>query len=318
MLLRKVIFILPLVTVAVTVLNSSGFVFLAADERLPQYIVNSTVFSLIVWATHWIVPSAFNFNEEKLPDIRLLQWLFAALGVILFNALSPNWISAAFSFALIAEVFFFHSGILVIHSRTATFHLLEVGRGVLNLLNLLCCIFLFGGAPSFLVLGMGVNVVIVGIISYQLGNRAPAIPASSFSRSALARVTHSALASRNTRLMILARCLEITTVFALTLFENLSALIAVKLAAMIAQAVSLHSRSASWFYIILITTVFSASALVTVIELNASFPGFLPDALQTLTWSGLFVAIVFQLPFSFLLYQSLIKRKDQVDLVGKQ
>jgi hypothetical protein len=304
---RKVIFLLPLVTVALTVLNSSSFVFLATNDRLALYIVCSSIYSLTTWISHWFIPSVFSFEEEKLPEIRQLQWTALVLGIFLVNLLAPSTVSIAFSAVLIAEIFFFHSGLLVIHSKTATFHFLEIGRSVLNICNLLICIYVFRGEPTFLVIGMTFNVVVTGAISYRLGNRAPVTRAAGFSRTTLAQVSCAALVSRNTRFMMLARLLEISAIVAFTYFENLSALIAVKLSVMVAQATSLNARDVAWPYILIFSVVFFTTALAIIIILDGIRPEVLPPALQTLTWNSLIAGLIFQVPFSILLSQSLAK-----------
>lgn len=308
MVLNRLIFFLPLVTVIITVLNSSAFVFLVADERLTEYITCSSIYSLIVWVSHWIVPSIHKFERDKLPDIRLMQFLLSGIGILLFNGLVPGEIAIAFSVLLILECFFFHSGLLVIYSKTSTFHILEISRGVLNLGNLVLCIFVFARAPSYLVWGQAINVGIIGIISYYVGNRALTAGVAVFSRRTISQTVRAALKSQNTRFMLLARVLEIGIILAFTHLETLGALVAVKLAVMVAQALALNARAISTSYIMALTLAVFTVGLGAVIEVNAVLEGFLPAALQSIVWRDLTVALIFQVPFTWLLCRSLQSR----------
>ncbi|UYP67500.1 hypothetical protein OIU14_13590 [Thalassobacter stenotrophicus] len=308
MFLNWLIFFLPLVTVIITVLNSSAFVFLVADERLTEYITCSSIYSLAVWVSHWVVPSIHKFEKDKLPDIRLMQFLLSGIGILLFNGLVPGEIAIAFSFLLILECVFFHSGLLVIYSMTSRFHILEVSRGILNLGNLVLCIFVFARSPSYLVWGQAINVGIIGIISFYVGNRALTAGVAVFSRRTISQTVRAALKSQNTRLMLLARFLEIGIILALTHLETLGALVTVKFAVMVAQALALNARAISTSYIMALTLAVLTLGLGAVIEVNAVLEGFLPEALRSIVWRDLTVALIFQIPFTWLLCRSLRSR----------
>lgn len=308
MVLNRFIFLLPLVAVAITVLNSSAFLFMVADEQLTEYITCSSIFSLVVWVSHWIVPSIHKFDKDKLPDIRLMQFLLSGIGILLLNGLIPGVIAIAFSSLLIVECFFFHSGLLVIYSRTSAFHVLEISRGVLNLGNLGLCIFVFARAPSYLAWGLAINAGIIGVISYYVGNRAITVPAAVFSRRTIAQTVRAALESQNTRFMLLARVLEIGIILALTHLDTLGALVAVKLAVMVAQALALNARAMSTSYLMALTLAFSGLGLGAVIQVNAVLEGFLPEAVQSIVWRDLTLALIFLLPFTWLLCRSLQSR----------
>lgn len=305
---NRFIFLLPLVTVAITVINSSAFVFLVADEQLTEYIMCSSIYSLLVWVSHWIAPSIYKFEKDKLPDIRLMQFMLSGIGIFLFNGLVPGMIAIAFSCVLILECFFFHSGLLVIYSKTNTFHVLEILRGVLNLGNLVLCIFVFERSPSYLVWGQAINVGIIGIISFYVGNCALTAGVAVFSLKTISQTVRAALKSQNTRLMLLARFLEIGMILALTHLETLGALVAVKLAVMVAQALALNARALSTSYIMAFTLAVLTLGLGAVIEVNAVLEGFLPEALRSIVWRDLTVALIFQIPFTWLLCRSLRSR----------
>lgn len=306
--LNRLIFFLPLGAVAITVINSSAFVFLVAGEQLAEYITCSSIYSVVVWVSHWIVPSIHRFKKDKLPDIRLMQFIMSGIGIVLFNSLIPGVIAVAFSCLLIIECFFFHSGLLLIYNETSAFHILEISRGILNLGNLGLCIFVLGGAPSYLVWGQAINVGIIGIISYFVGNRAITVLAGAFSRRTIAQTASAALESQNTRFMLLARVLEICIILALTHSDMLGALVAVKLAVMVAQALALNARAISASFIMALTLVLFTLGLGAVIQVNAVLKGFLPEALQSIVWQDLAVALMFQVPFTWLLCRSIQSR----------
>lgn len=303
--LSRIAFTLPLVTALITVLNSSAFVFLATDERLAQYLAGSSIFSLFVWFSNWITPSIFSFEEKKIREIRLVQFLLALAGVVILNALIPSTISLAFSVLLVVEIFFFHYGVLLIHSRTYVFHLIEFCRSILNLGNILLCLFWFDGSPTSLVWGLTANMILIGVISFRSGNCAPSASAAAFSWRMLSSTVRTAASSQNTRFMFIARALEIVVILALSQLEALSIIVAVKLAVMVAQALSLNARNVSNAFILGFSAALVAITLGVLAQVNLTWPTILPGALKLISWSDLMVALLFQVPFTWLLCKSL-------------
>ena len=305
---RKIMFLMPMLTTLITVVNSSAFVFLVADQQLAQYISASSIVSLIIWFTHWIIPSIYSFQEKSLPEIRQAQFAVTAIGVVILNVFVPGAIAAAFATLLLVECGFFHSALLIIYSKKEKFYILEFSRGILNVLNLALCVLFFKGSPVYLVCGMVINVAIVGAVSYRSGNVAATVAAAPISKRAITQTVGAALRSANTRLMLFSRAFEITVILTLTHLEVLSMVVAVKLAVMVGQALSLNARDVPASYISFISGCFLAAVLVTLFQVESFWPNLLPTSLAAITWGDLLVAIIFQIPFTWLLCKSLQSR----------
>lgn len=307
---NKILLLLPVLTTGITVVNSSAFVFLTPGEVLSTYIACTTMFSLAAWLSHWVFPAALEFKIESIDTLRFLQMIAFVVCATLMNVLFLSPLSAAFTVMLAADIFFFLPGLLVIHSQTLRFQLIELSRGIANIFNLLACILIFDKSPVALVLGLTVGAVAFGFVGIKLGNESARAIIWPTSLQNSREVIQASLKSRNLRYLISARSFEISTISVLAHLRLNDQLIAIKLAVVVSQAISQSSRAFSLALILAAASSLLISVGILVSSLGAFYPNLLPEALQSLSMSNFTIALAFQLPFTIFLYQSLTKRQS--------
>jgi len=299
--------ILSLLTGGITVINAASFILLAPNAYLATYIGCSAIYSVGCWVIVWVLPAATEYDANRLTQLRAAQLLACLATCILLLALSISWISVIFCLILAFEMYFFVQRILLLDSCTPEYQRLELFRALANSAVLAICVLAFSGNAFVMASGILVTTLLTGFASLtlKLGRPPLVFSIAAYRLDTLLDLCKVALSSVPVRMLIAARCVEVTALMTAVRFAPLDVIVGLKLGITVCSVLSSNARSRSFFQIAAIGSAVFLLILVGIQFIVDHSLFALPRTISSLKVESAFSVVPVMLLFSFFLYRSM-------------
>lgn len=298
--------VLSLMTSAIAIVNSAGFVLLSPSAELGDYIACSAIFSVATWIFLWVLPAGWGYDLARWKPMRQAQVHTVAIASAAIAATSPSVVGALFVGMLVVEAWFFYQFLLLFESRTDLFQRISFGRAIGQSIGLLVTVVFFqGGAVAY-----GCALLLVAIATGIAGRlaserRAPDMPFRSVFRFDYLDNLEVIFRSPSLKALLAARGVELSFLALMNQWGRLGSIVCLKAGLVCASALSTNARQYRDNLLLLACSVLYMVGLGGAALVNAVTAGRAPGALASVRYLDVAIALPAVLVFQVLLVRSL-------------
>ena len=291
--------VLSVLSTALSVVNSAGFVLLNPGPALGDYIASSTLYGLFAWLGNWVLPTVWEYDPARFGRLRGAQLVWVGIGVTAQLISHPGAVGLTFAALQALETAAFTPYLLLFTERSSLLIRSELVRAALTTVGLAATVLLFHGAPlAYALAVLLAYVAVVGTLWATGLYRVPLVRPDvrgAFRGEAL----RAAFRSRPLQSVLAGRTLEVGLIQLLTRANLLGVVVAMKAGSVVVSVLAFNARRFALRWLLLGGVAMYAAGMAVVLLLNGLLPRLSPGSLRLV---GPVEAAAALLPFLVTLY----------------